>query len=359
MRADRRSTLMLALGAIVLAAARKPAEARSKRLSIDANLVPPIEGPGILSSEAVKIIRGSQLTALRINVDADGTPAGANETIEVITAAIRTNPDVLRQVCTIGDIEACRRDGTLGLIFGFEAAGQFQGRPDAVARYAAQGVRIMQLSYSQGSPFGSGVLTAGEAGLTPLGREAVDRMNVAGVTIDLSHSDVRTTLDALNISRAPAAITHAGCSAIATHPRNKPDPVLRALAKGGGVVGIFNLPFLVPEPRQPDLKDYIAHLVHALNVCGEDHVGVGSDAMMAPFDTSPANMASYLAMVAKRRQQGVGAPGEDRPPFVIGLNEPDRIGIISDALVKLGVPRRTIDKMAGANWQSLFRETWR
>ncbi len=359
MTIDRRSMIALGLGSVFLGGARRSmSPAAGRRLSIDANLVPPIEGPGRLSPRAIAILRGARLTALRVNVDGDGTAASTAEAIDVVSAAIGANAGLLRHVRTIADIEASRRDGRLGFIFGFEQTGQFGGQVDAITRYAAQGVRIMQLSYNQGSPFGSGVLSAAPTGLTASGREAVARMKAGGVTIDLSHSDERTTLDVLAVTAAPAAITHAGCAAITPHPRNKSDAVLRAMAEGGGAVGLYELPFLAQPPKQPDIDDYLAHVLHALRICGEDHVAIGSDAMMAPFDASPANMRGYLALVAKRRAQGIGAPGEDRPPFVTGLNRPDRIEIVARALGRRDVPARVVDKIAGGNWLRVFRDTW-
>jgi len=232
---DRRSAIGLALSSVVLGAAGDAALARTRRrLAIDGNLVPPIEGLGPLSAEAVGIVRASGLTVARVNVDGDGTAASSAEAIEVILAASGANAGLLGHVRTLSDIEACRRDGRLGLVFGFEEAGQFEGDAAAIPRYAAQGVRIMQLSYNQGSPFGSGVLSPVATGLTASGRQAVEGMNASGVTIDLSHSDDRTTTDVLALTKAPAAITHAGCAAITPHPRNKSDAVLRAVARGGG-----------------------------------------------------------------------------------------------------------------------------
>lgn len=76
------------------------------------------------------------------------------------------------------------------------------------------------------------------------------------------------------------------------HPRTKSDEQLRALAAKGGVVGIFDLPYLTASPRQPTVEDYLAHREHALKVAGEDHVGIGSDVSIEPFDTSAKGMAA-------------------------------------------------------------------
>src|SRR5690606_15599594 len=112
-------------------------------------------------------------------------------------------------------------------------------------------------------------------------------------------------------------------AAVYVHPRNKSDAVLRAVADKGGVVGLYELSYISAGPQQQSIDDYLAHLLHALSVCGEDHVGIGSDAILTPFDTSPESMAEWNASIEARRAAGVAAPGGGRPPFVEGLNRPD------------------------------------
>ncbi|RZL20153.1 MAG: peptidase M19, partial [Sphingomonas sp.] len=103
---------------------------------------------------------------------------------------------------------------------------------------------------------------------------------------------------------------------------------------------------------------YVAHLAHALRVCGVDHVGIGSDAGLAPFDTSPSNLRDWDAQIAKRKALGVSAPGEGAPPFVIGLNRPDRYAVIADELKRRGYKAATVDKVLGANFTRVFADTW-
>jgi membrane dipeptidase len=218
----------------------------------------------------------------------------------------------------------------------------------------------MQLGYNLDSPFASGVLSPQPgSGLTEAGHAAVVRMNAGGVTLDLSHADELSTLAALSAAKAPALITHAGCDAVHAHPRNKSDAVLRALADKGGVVGIYELCFLSAGPAQQGLGDYMAHLEHALSVCGEDHVGIGSDALLTAFDTSPENMAVWDKDIAARKASGVGAPDEGRPPFVEGLNRPDRSLIIARELLKRGHPSRVVERCLGKTSRGCSRKPGR
>jgi membrane dipeptidase len=153
-------------------------------------------------------------------------------------------------------------------------------------------------------------------------------------------------------------MSHAGCVAVHPHPRNKTDDQLRALANKGGVVGIYDLPYLTASPRQPTVDDYMAHMEHALKVAGEDHVGVGSDPPINPFDMSPKGLAEFSKFVEMRQKSGLAAPEEDRPLYVVGLNIPRRIEVIADQLLKRGYPARAVQKIVGGNFARVFNEIW-
>jgi membrane dipeptidase len=199
------------------------------------------------------------------------------------------------------------------------------------------------------------VLADPPSGLTDPGRKAVQAMNEEGVAIDISHANEATSKDVLALSARPVLVTHAGCKAVHRHPRNKSDEILKAVADKGGVVGIYDLPYLTPSPKQPALDDYMAHMAHALAVCGEDHVGVGSDSALNAWDMPEEE---FRKMEEYRQKTGVAAPEEDRPMYVIGLNTPCRIEVIADALLKRGYPARVAEKVIGANFVGALGRIW-
>jgi membrane dipeptidase len=180
-------------------------------------------------------------------------------------------------------------------------------------------------------------------------------MNKQGVAIDISHANEATSNDVLALSKPPVLITHAGCKAVHDHPRNKPDALLKAVADKGGVIGIYDLPYLTASPKQPALDDYMAHMTHALSVCGEDHVGVGSDSALNAWDMSAED---FKKMEDYRHKTGVAAPEEDRPMYVEGLNTPRRSEVIADALLKRGYPPRVAEKVLGRNFVDALGRIW-
>jgi membrane dipeptidase len=332
-----------------------------RAIVVDGNLGPPITSDQLpLPQETLDLARNSGVSAIKTSMG--GYNGAFEDTLAEVAfyqRLIEAHPDYFRQIRTVADFEAAKRARQLGIIFSFESAACLEDKVDRIDLFRNLGVRVMQLSYNTPSPFGAGLLSPPEATLTDLGREAIARMNEKGVALDLSHANAATTDAALQASTKPVLITHAGCSAVHDNPRNKTDAQMRAVAEKGGVFGIFDLFFIAPPPRQPTLDDYIAHMVHALNVCGEDHVGIGSDTTFNTMQLSPEEQQAWDAETERRRAAGVAAPGEDgRLPFTEGLNRPDRTLVIADALLRRGYRARVVEKVLGGNFIRAFSEIW-
>jgi len=121
-------------------------------------------------------------------------------------------------------------------------------------------------------------------------------------------------------------------------------------------MGIYMLPYLTPSPKQPTLDDYIQHMEHALEVCGEDHVGVGTD---VPFQrVGEADLVNMQKAVEERKAAGISAPGEDRPVYIPEANTPRKMELVTAALLKRGHPSRVVEKVLGANFRRVFGEIW-
>ena len=114
-------------------------------------------------------------------------------------------------------------------------------------------------------------------GLSDFGREVVREMNRVGMLIDLSHAGEKTFYDVLNCSSVPVVCTHSCCRALCDHPRNLTDAQLQALAEKGGVVQITFYKGFLREDGKATIDDVVAHILHAIDVAGIDHVGIGSD----------------------------------------------------------------------------------
>lgn len=304
-----------------------------------------------------KVVRDSGVTALKSGL---GGPTGNfEEAVTDIAAAdqlMEKRADLFLNIRTYGDFDRARKERKLGVIYSFESVNMLEGKIERIELFRRLGVRVMQLSYNRRTPFGVGCLDGETDGLTELGRRAVAKMNEVGVALDLSHSNTQTTADGIAASTKPALITHAGCRAVYMHPRNKEDRELKALADKGGVIGMYMLPYLTAPPKQPMLADYMQHLDHALKMCGEDHVGVGSDVNFFPVGQS--DLEEMKKAAEKRKADGIGAPGEDRPTYIPDLNTPRKMELIADALLKRGYKSGVVEKIIGLNFKRVFGEIW-
>ena len=330
-----------------------------RALVLDCNSAPPIPERLPLSQADLDLVRGSGIDVIKLTLG--GIKDDFAQTVASIAQVqqlIELHPDYFTVVRVAADIGRAQHERKLGIILSFESAEMLGGQLSSLEVFRDLGVRVMQLSYNRTSPFAAGVMEPNAGGLTALGREAVREMNRLGVAVDLSHANPATTIDVLAVSSRPPVMTHAGCAAVHAHPRNKTDEQLRALAAKGGVVGIYDLPYLSASPHQPTIDDYMAHLQHALEVAGEDHVGIGSDVGIAPFDTSASGMKEFSREVAERRAAGLSAPEEDRPTYVVGLNVPRRLEIITDRLLKGGRSSAVAEKVLGANFARVFTQIW-
>jgi membrane dipeptidase len=336
------------------------AELYRRALVLDCNSGPPWEeGHLPLPQADLDVVRNSGIDVVKWSIG--GINADFAETVKQIAyihQMIEVHPAYFMQVRVPADLERGKREGKLGIIFSFESVEMLEGKVERIELFRNLGVRVMQLSYNRKSAFGAGVMEPNGGGLTPLGQEALRRMNSLGIAVDLSHANAQTTSDAIAASSKPPIMSHAGCAAVHSHRRNKTDDQLRALADKGGVVGIYDLPYLAASPKQPTVDDYMAHMEHALKAAGEDHVGVGSDVPINPFDTSPKSMVEFNKELEQRQKAGVAAPEEDRPTYVVGLNIPRKIEVITDQLLNRGYPTRVAEKIAGANFARVLNEVW-
>ncbi len=324
---------------------------------------PTADSRSSLSPRVLAEAHASGLTTVNVTL---GYVAGPGDPFELTVRDIAATDRMIRdhaadvtKILTAADIRRARADGKIGLLYGFQNGAMMGNDASRVDVFADLGVRVFQLTYNPANRIGDGSMAPENRGITPFGREVIARLNERRVMVDLSHSGQRTCLEAARISRAPISINHTGCRAVTDLPRNKTDEELRLVAERGGFVGIYFMPFLNLSGHAT-AEDVVAHIDHAVNVCGEDHVGIGTDGTVTQIDDLKDYEAKLAKEIADRRAAGISATGErpDTYPFVVDLRGPDQFRKLARLLEAKGYPPRRVEKILGLNFVRYAETIW-
>jgi membrane dipeptidase len=197
--------------------------------------------------------------------------------LQAFEALFARHPE-LRRARTADDIRQAKAAGQIALWLGVEGAVSVEDDALALERLAAAGVRFFGPCWNRTNKAGVSSFDRKNAGgLSPLGRELVKECNQRGILIDGSHASKRTFWDLCETSSTPVFLSHTGCEALKDHPRNVDDDQLRAVAQGGGVVGVIFASNILGGLLTADLEALADHFEHVIEVAGEDAVALGSD----------------------------------------------------------------------------------
>ena len=262
---------------------------------------------------------GAQFWSVYVPAETSKTGEALRQTLEqidVVHAMVKRYPDVFEMAGTADDLVRIHKQGKIGSMIGVEGGHSIENSLSVLRRLYKLGARYMTLTHSDTLAWAdSATDTAKHGGLSAFGEEVVREMNRLGMLVDLSHVSDETMKDALRVTRAPVIYSHSSARAIADHPRNVPDDVLKLVKKNGGVVMVnYYSGFVVPAsakkmaemfnvsrelhkkfPKQEDynrerkkwfrknpidagtIHDVVDHIDHLVKVAGVDHVGIGSD----------------------------------------------------------------------------------
>lgn len=274
-------------------------------------------------------------------------------------AVIARHPEVMFTVDRHADLERARREGRVGMIFTIQGAEPLGEDSDRIALYRGLGLRVLQLTHNRRNLVGDGCMEPGNAGLSKFGHQVVERLNAEKLVVDLAHASQRTMREAILASKAPVLIGHSGCRALADVPRMAHDAELKLLADRGGVVGIIFWPYLRAQGQQTG-ADVVRHIEHAIKVCGEDHVGIGTDLGISPVAMTPEYMRDNTDFIREMIADGIFEAGRDPALhlFPPDLNRADRFQVLAGLLAARGHSDARIGKVLGGNIARVMGEVW-
>ena len=217
-----------------------------------------------------------------------GSVAEAMAQLDVYDGIYREHSESVFQIRSGEDIDRLGEEEKIGFFTLMEGADPVLN-PEHLLEYQKRGVRAVGLSWNNKNIYASG--PESEEGLSGQGKELLRQMNALGITLDLSHLNERCFWESVELTELIPVATHSNSRALVDHPRNLRDEQLRAISERGGVIGIvFYGPFLRKGKGLATLEDIYAHIDHIISVCGEDHVGVGTDMDGAPIKDFPKEM---------------------------------------------------------------------
>ncbi|MEQ1831057.1 MAG: dipeptidase [Pirellula sp.] len=286
------------------------------------------------------------------------------EQIACVNTLVKKYPDVFEIALTAADVERIQKAGRIASLMGVEGGHSIENSIGKLKELFARGARYMTLTHGDTLDWADAATdTPKNDGLSPFGQEVVREMNRMGMLVDLSHVSPATMSDALDISTAPVIFSHSSAMAIADHPRNVPDEILKRMKTNGGIVMINFFPgFVVPESAKnmrdmfqvrrgfdkefgtdtPESKNamlkwrtthpiypgdasiVVQHIDHVAKVAGVDHVGLGSD-----FDG--------IEVVPK------------------GLEDVSKYPVITELLVRKGYSEADIHKILSGNMMRVLK----
>ncbi|MGR3628620.1 MAG: membrane dipeptidase [Sulfitobacter sp.] len=266
-------------------------------------------------------------------------------------------PDLIFQGRTGDDVRRAKETGRTAIFFGFQNPSPIEDDIGLVEIVHTLGARFMQLSYNNQSLLATGCYEREDPGLTRMGREVIEEMNRVGLVVDMSHSADRSTLEAIEHSARPIAITHANPTQWALARRNKSDAVIRALTESGGMIGFSLYPHHLKDKSACSLQSFCEMVARAAEMVGVGSLGIGSDLCQ----DHPDSVVDWMRMGrwTKRIDYGEGsaaAPGfPDMPDW---FRDNRDFGNIEAGLLAVGFDAQEVAGIMGENWLRFFDKSF-
>jgi len=266
-------------------------------------------------------------------------------------------PDLIIHARSAADIQGAKAAGKTAIVFGFQNASPLEDDLALVKVFHELGVRVIQLTYNNQSLIGSGCYEQGDGGLTRFGREVIKEMNRVGMLVDLSHCNERTTLDAIEASSRPVAVTHSNPKWFHSGIRNKSDEVLRALSRRGGMLGLSLYPFHIGGAERT-LGSYCEMVTRVVETMGPDQVGIGSDQSRQWKDADLDWIRSGRWTFSVDFGEGSAAQ-RSWPRWPDWFKTPADFPHLTGGLLAAGLTREQVAKVMGGNWLRFFADAFR
>ena len=266
----------------------------------------------------------------------------------------KENSDLIFLGKSFEDIKKAKNEGKTAMFFGFQNCSPIEDDINLIEKIYDHGCRFMQLTYNNQSLLASGCYEKNDSGVTNFGREAIKEMNRLGIVVDMSHSGEKSTLDAIDLSQKPIAITHATPSFWHHNKRSKSEDLLKTLAKSGGMLGLSIYPHHLKDGTHCTLDSFCEMIARLTDIMGIKNIGIGSDLCL----NQPDNVVEWMRNGTWTKTKNLGEGSKNNQGFPkqpTWFKDARGFKNIEIGLQKIGFDDSDISAILGNNWFNFYK----
>ncbi len=264
------------------------------------------------------------------------------------------NSDIIFLGKDFKDIDKAKNESKTAIFFGFQNCSPIEDNIGLVEKVHELGCRFMQLTYNNQSLLATGCYEKIDSGVTNFGREAIKEMNRVGIVVDMSHSAEKSTMDAIEISEKPIAITHANPSFWHAAKRNKSPDLLKMLGDSGGMLGLSLYPHHLKDNTNCSLDSFCEMVAKTAEIMDVSKIGIGSDLCL----DQPDSVVEWMRNGTWTKTKNYGEGSKNKPGFP---KQPDwfedarGFSNIEKGLKKIGFSDDETHGILGNNWYNFYK----
>ena len=264
------------------------------------------------------------------------------------------NSDLIFLGKTFEDITKAQSDNKTAIFFGFQNCSPIEDDINLIEKVYEHGCRFMQLTYNNQSLLATGCYEKNDSGVTNFGRQAIKEMNRVGIVVDMSHSAEKSTLDAIEISEKPIAITHANPYFWHEALRNKSDFLLKKLSESGGILGLSLYSHHLKDGTNCKLENFCEMVAKTAEIMDVINIGIGSDLCL----NQPDSVVEWMRNGTWSKSTNYGEGSKKKPGFP---KQPDwfldarGFNNLETGLKKVGFNKQEVDGILGNNWFNFYK----